>query len=460
MKPQRHRLATQWRRPVAKADLETVPATSAVPEFEPADSAAPFWALMAFTFILLIAPQSFFPVLAPLRIALITAGFAVMAYLLDRIVRHRPFFEFTRELRIAVALTAWAILTMPLSYWPGGSAAYLADFYSKTLIVFWLLSHVVTTLPRLRFVAWGLSLIAVPLAASAVANFMSGRVLQQGLALSESRIVGYDAPLTGNPNDLALTLNLILPLSLALFLAVKKPALRAVLLACICLDAIAIIATFSRAGFLTLVVTFITYLWILFKRHESHWAVVILLIGFVVAVPLLPSSYLDRLGTITNIEADPTGSAQERWSDSAAAMQYVAHHPIVGAGLGMNALALNEQRGAAWRQVHNVYLQYAVDLGIPGLILFVMLLVGALKCAKSAQLGCAEEPKAEDLFFLAEGLRVSLVAFAVSAFFHPVAYHFYFYFIAGLALAAKAIRMRNEENLASGINDSDDSSRR
>jgi len=43
-----------------------------------------------------------------------------------------------------------------------------------------------------------------------------------------------------------------------------------------------------------------------------------------------------------------------------------------------------------------------------------------------------------DLFLLAEGIQVSLAVFAVAALFHPVAYHFYFYYMAGLALAARA----------------------
>jgi hypothetical protein len=36
-------------------------------------------------------------------------------------------------------------------------------------------------------------------------------------------------------------------------------------------------------------------------------------------------------------------------------------------------------------------------------------------------------------------IQVSLVAFAVAALFHPSAYHFYFYYVAGLAVAARAI---------------------
>ena len=39
------------------------------------------------------------------------------------------------------------------------------------------------------------------------------------------------------------------------------------------------------------------------------------------------------------------------------------------------------------------------------------------------------------LAILAQGVRISLVAFAVAAFFHPIAYQFYFFCLAGLAVA-------------------------
>jgi hypothetical protein len=38
---------------------------------------------------------------------------------------------------------------------------------------------------------------------------------------------------------------------------------------------------------------------------------------------------------------------------------------------------------------------------------------------------------------LAEGVQVSLAAFFVAAMFHPIAYQFYFFTIAGLAVALK-----------------------
>ena len=49
----------------------------------------------------------------------------------------------------------------------------------------------------------------------------------------------------------------------------------------------------------------------------------------------------------------------------------------------------------------------------------------------------AGRPASRDLFCLAEGVQVSLIAFAVAGMFHPVAYHFYFYYMGGLALAIR-----------------------
>jgi O-antigen ligase len=307
--------------------------------------------------------------------------------------------------------------------------------YLKTLAIFWLLGNVVNTRPRLRLVAWGLALMAVPLAVFGVHEYLAGRFLDGGPV---KRIMSYDAPLTQNPNDLALMLNLILPVTLALALLQDATVPRLLLLGCAALDAVAVILTFSRAGFICLAMTAVITFARLVSRPGRTWAIAALAMVLLCA-PLLPSGYLERLATITDIGSDPTGSAQERWGDTLAAVRLVSRSPIIGAGAGMNILALNEARGAIWKKVHNVYLEYAVDLGLPGLLLFLAILGGCFRSTALVMRRTADRPAWRDLFLLAEGIQVSLAVFAVAALFHPVAYHFYFYYMAGLALAARAV---------------------
>ena len=400
-----------------------------------AGSRFPFRALMAFTFVLLLAPQAFLPALAPLRLGLLTAGLAITAYLVDRFSWRRPITRVTPEILATAGLAAWAVLTLPWSYWPGGSVAFLLDMYFKTLAIFWLLSNVVDTRARLRSTVWGLALMAVPLAAFGVREYLAGRFMDGGPV---KRIVSYEAPLTQNPNDLALMLNLILPVTLALALSRERLAPRLLLLGCAALDAVAVVLTFSCAGFICLVLTGAIYAAKLLTRPGRGWVLAVILLAIACA-PLLPSGYIERIGTITDIRSDPTGSAQERWGDTLASIRLVEQSPLIGAGAGMNILALNEARGAIWKKVHNVYLEYAVDLGIPGLLLFLTILIGCIRSTAYVMRRSAGRPAWRDLFLLAEGIQVSLIAFAVAALFHPVAYHFYFYYMAGLALAARAV---------------------
>jgi probable O-glycosylation ligase (exosortase A-associated) len=392
---------------------------------------------MTFVVVSLIAPQTFVPALAPFRIALLTGASAVVALVWEWFVRRRPLLVPSRETWIAAALAVWASLSVVFSLWPGGSVPLLVDFF-KTLVAFWLLGTIVDTPARLRSVAWLLSVLAVPLALTGIKNFLGGVFMTDDAYFPVHRIRGYEAPLTDNPNDLALMLNLILPLTVALLLIERRRGARLLLIGMALISVLAVVLTFSRGGFLTLAITGVLFGRRLFARARLGLAIAVVVMALA-ATPFLPSSYLNRLGTITNIQADPTGSAQERLRDTVAAAHFALSHPILGAGFGMNALALNEERGAFWKAVHNVYLQLAVELGLAGLALYLLLMAGTLKSAGAVRRATAGDPASRDLFHLADGLHVAVIAFAVSAVFHPVAYHLYFFFIAGLAVALKAI---------------------
>src|SRR5262245_38885072 len=108
-------------------------------------SRVPFPALMVLTFILVLAPQTFIPALAPLRIALLAAALAVTAYLVDRLLSARPLVRARPGILTTACLAIWAVLTVPFSLWPGGSVSFLLNTYFKTLAIFWLLTHVVDT---------------------------------------------------------------------------------------------------------------------------------------------------------------------------------------------------------------------------------------------------------------------------------------------------------------------------
>lgn len=406
--------------------------------WEPPNTAVPFWATMVFIAILLFSPQAYFPALESIRPAMIPAVIGIGAYVLDRVGSRTPFFIPRREVWVAGALLAWATVTIPLSIWPGGSANFLVGYFLKTLAMSWLLSHSAATLGRLRQTTWCLSIMAVGLGLFALNNYLTGVFVER------ERVVGNEGALTKNPNDLALMVNIIVPLTMALFLSNRRPVIRLALFGILVVEGLTVVSTFSRAGFLTLGAILLTYAWKLRRRAERVWVNAILIFALLL-IPLLPASYFDRMSTIIHTEQDATGSAGERWSDMMIAVRSALSSPVIGAGLGMNVLAMNEARGGEWRPVHNVFLELTMDLGVPGLLLFAWLLWTSVTSSADVHRQANQTVEMQELAYLAEGIHISLLAFALAAMFHPVSYHPYFYYLAALALAAQAVlqSMRN-----------------
>lgn len=426
-----------WWRPQAIADPQGPRRTIVTPPAALEGSRGAFYALVVFTFVLLLSPQAWFPVLKLIRIAFLAGGIAMTAHVMERTAHKQPITPLAPEIGIALALVFWSTITIPMSYWPGGSIHLLTDQYLKAIAFFWLLATIITTPARLRGLAWSLVLCAIPLAGTGIWHYLSGHVMQTGQD-GLVRVVGYmgSSGLTGNPNDLALMLNLIIPLAGALALS-SRGAARLFAVGVALLSMTGVIITFSRAGFLALSATFVMFLLVLVRRKSGGAAIALLVVAL--AVPMmLPKTYIDRLSTITNLQQDKTGSAQGRYRDLGIALEVVSHNPIIGVGLGQDMIALNQARGlSTWRSVHNVYLQYAVDLGIPGFLLFAWLHLLCFRSAWAVERRARKDPAVAELAPLAAGIQVSLIAFLVAAMFHPIAYQFYFFSIAGLAVALK-----------------------
>jgi O-antigen ligase len=391
-----------------------------------------YGALVAFTCVLLLAPQNLFPVLGSIRLALLTATFAIVTHVRDRIGRGLPITRPTREMALAAVILAWTLFTMPFSQWPGGSLALLLDLFIKALAVFWLIANLVDTLPKLTGMALTLTGLTVTLGLVGISNYLTGVFAPT----RDVRILGYNAGLTRNPNDLALMINLILPMTVAILLGSTGFWARALLAGAILIQAIAVILTFSRAGFLTLATT-LGIFGLRLLRRPSRGLVFAAMGCILIGLPMIPASYTDRILTMGSVDADPTGSAQARWTGTVAAIEHAVENPFMGAGLGMNILVLNESVGETWRSVHNTYLEYAVDLGLPGLALFLFLLWSCWRSVRAARRSINPQ-----IAQLAEGIEISLYAFCVAAFFHPSAYEFYFYFVGGLAVASKVVSLR------------------
>lgn len=196
-----------------------------------------------------------------------------------------------------------------------------------------------------------------------------------------------------NPNDLA-ALSLF-PLGIALgflFSASAKKVVRAGAGVCAVLLLVVILATQSRGAFLGLVVGMgPALLWSGMKRPLRMLAAGVIL-GTVIAVAV-PSSVWQRFAgmgeltsTATMAQADPEGSAAERLEIAHVAWRIVLDNPVFGIGLGAYPFAnavYNPELGR--KSTHNTYLNLAAEVGLPGLIIWLVLAFSVLRYAARAR---------------------------------------------------------------------------
>jgi len=191
----------------------------------------------------------------------------------------------------------------------------------------------------------------------------------------------------------------------------------------------AIIMTHSRGGALALGV--ISLVMLLRTRRKALGALV-LATAISPAVYMVRETYFDRLATLEH--PDEESSARSRIDYAYAALRMWKDYPLLGVGFGTyNQMALwDKYAGLNGAVVHNTYLQMLVDSGTGALLVYVVLLWGAIiwlgVSVRQMRRNCPS------LEIYPAALQESLIAFAVaSTFLSQVRFDFIYIVLAAAA---------------------------
>jgi len=147
---------------------------------------------------------------------------------------------------------------------------------------------------------------------------------------------------------------------------------------------ISFILTFSRSAWFVLTLGIIVFIWINYKKLKPilPGAVILFLTVIITIIILWPQI------TSRGIIADSSSgdfALSNRTLLNKIALSIIASHPLLGIGIGNFVLNLNNfiPNMPAWRfqPVHNLYLYYAAEIGIPGLLIFLSIIWVTLKKA-------------------------------------------------------------------------------
>src|SRR5215510_10631913 len=207
----------------------------------------------------------------------IVAIITILIYCVSKGNASEKLITWPMELKMTMLMWTLGLLFMPVASSPGDSYIVLFDSLIKIYIIFILMINLVDTPERLRSLMSILVLCGLLYAISAIRTYMTG-----GFGTSfEKRITGWGT-LINNPNDLACILDLLLPL--AIFFAITRRGLvRVFYFATAGVYSVAVLLTFSRSGFISLIATAATLAWKLSSGRRIKVAfIVVAFVGVLV----------------------------------------------------------------------------------------------------------------------------------------------------------------------------------
>jgi putative inorganic carbon (hco3(-)) transporter len=399
----------------------TSPITATIPAVysQPRRATLAYQALLFFTVIYFLRPEDFIPGLAYIPMGKISGGIALLALFIGFPSKDRP--KFPLEIKVLFLLLGHMVLSTAFSFWIGGSARVVFNDFSKAVIVAVLVVLAVSNLGELRKLLYTQ---AAAVALVAAASLLVHHTDEAG------RLMGLQKGFLENPNDLAINIAINFPLCVA-FLLEAKGGRKVLWVLGLAFMMYGVVATYSRSGMVALAITALICIWEfgIKARRTAILAGTVLVALMGAGVMVVQPHYLARLETLVkggDVEgAGDRGSLEARSQLLKEAVSLTLQHPVFGVGPGSFQVVTDE-----WRVVHNTYAELGAETGLPGLILFVAILVISFR--KLRQIRKLPGYQANPEIRLWTGaLWAGLAAYATGSLFASTEYNLFPYFVVG-----------------------------
>ena len=371
-----------------------------------------------------------FSFLAPFRPALVLAGLAVFAALANRHALRVDHLWKTRPPQFIAGLAVMACISAVFGISLGGAATFILFEYSKVLVLAFLLILAIRNARDLLLFVWGFVIAAGLLSYLSIFVFRMSRPTSDGLTRIMS---GY----TFDANDIGVVVLIGMALALLTFQASGKTG-RLVSTIIIVGIGVTLAKTGSRGAFLGLIATALAILFLV-RSLDITKRIGAIVVPAVALLITAPAGYWDQMETMLHPKEDYNWNSQTgRKKLMERGMSYLREYPLTGIGIENFPRAegtisdratswTSSQPGIKWSAPHNSFLQAAAEMGIPGITLFVCLVLSAIVTPiamrkRIPRHWATGDPEQRFLYLATNYLPVAGVAFAASGFFVSFAY--------------------------------------
>ena len=383
-------------------------------------------ALLFFSWIYWFRPEDFIPGLDLIPINKIAGGIALLAVIFGIPPSRRH--KLTIELKVLILLLLHMMLCIPFAAWRGGAYDAVVNKFSKGVIVAVLIYMVATSVKEVR------KLLVIQASAVALVTVASVFVHRT----EWGRLMGIQKGILENPNDLAINIAINLPLCLAFMFAAKGTLRKMFWGVSLVFLSWGVVATYSRSGLLATIVTIVICIWEFGIRGRRTTVLVsAVLAGFVaLGVVVVTPHYLVRVESMFRGNIEGSGdrnSLAARKELLKESLMIMVKHPLLGIGPG-NFPSYTQ----TWLVVHNTYAELGAETGLPGLSLYVLMLILSLRKIKKVR-KLPGYKSSEDIRLWTSALWAAMAAYIAGAMFASTEYNLFPYFMVGYICAVYQI---------------------
>ncbi len=184
-----------------------------------------------------------------------------------------------------------------------------------------------------------------------------------------------------NPNVLAGYLDVFICLALGLLAKVERRSQKIILIGAIILLASCLAMTYSRGAFITIAIVFAVY------GVLKDWRVIILFVAVTAFISFNDANFINRILSAFTMSDSSEGVRVGIWVSTIA---MISDHPFAGIGWGAYQFVYPQYNyyvadpNIVIYHAHNIYLNYAAEIGIVGALAFFWYFFGTMFLALGA----------------------------------------------------------------------------
>jgi putative inorganic carbon (HCO3(-)) transporter len=344
----------------------------------------------------------------------------------------------TPIMSVVTFILVWMVASVPLGIYKSYSLGFIYGDHAKVLVMMAILLASIRSMADVERLALSSMLGAC--------GYCIVILLAYDMANADrlGGLIYYDS------NDLSMMIVCTLPFAVYFLRPNAKAWQRLAALFCLGVFVLAIVAGGSRGGFLGLVCVG-GFLVFGFRAIPARVRIGATVASAVFLAAVGTASYWDRMGTFFDITSDYNLTDEigriEIWKRGAG---YLASNPLTGVGVNAFPIAegsMSEQSarqaegiGFKWSTAHSSFVQIAAELGVPGIIAFLLLLWRLYTTAQRMSRSTTRRgPLADDERAFSQALVGTLIGYVICGSLLSQAYSAYLYVLCGIVTALAVV---------------------